>query len=454
MDQLLTDDVKQQCQSLIDAPTWWVALSGGMDSVVLLHLLCALIKNPCHVNPPRLVAIHIHHDLSPNADQWQHFCARLCDQLGCELVVGKVAVVNRGKGLEAEARALRYRAIAEQVAADDVVFTGHHQDDQVETLLLRLLRGAGLMGLRGIKADGQVYGCRLVRLLLTVPRAQIEEYGKRYQLSWVNDESNDNLHFSRNYMRREILPLLAAHWPSYRTAVTRSGLWLTEAEQALAEYAEQDLLSVAGDDRWGHYMAIPVLLSMSLVRRKTVLRYWLIGRECMLPSAVEFVAIVDQLGDADSGAELYRGEYRLMVFAQKLYIDRGSKTDKSDYHFTVESLPSVLDTPAGRLYFTEPSYDRVDQGFAVAASLPLTVVSRQAGQSVRPVGRGGSRRVKKLLQEHQVANWFRQNLPMIYAANEVVAVADCVACEHAGASEITIIVRWQPLIKTSLDERR
>ncbi|CAH0990696.1 tRNA(Ile)-lysidine synthase [Sinobacterium norvegicum] len=443
MNQLLTDDIEQQCQQLIDAPTWWVALSGGVDSVALLHSLALFLQLSPQQTKPRLVAIHINHGLSANASQWQQECADFCRQLGCDLVIERVDVINQGKGVEAEARAQRYRAIAQHLAAEDVVFTGHHLDDQVETLFLRLMRGAGLLGLQGVKRDGVVFGCRVVRLLLSVPRADIEDYACHHQLEWVDDESNNDPRFDRNFLRHQVLPLLSNRWPRYRAAVDRAVQWLSEADHALQEYSQQDLQVLAGKDRWGGYLLLSPLIEMSQVRQKTVLRYWLAGHNCRLSSAVEFDAIVAQLARVKSGAELYRGDYRLMAFADKLYLVDRNDSECVDYSYGVDCLPMTLETPGGRLVFTEPS-DDVEEGLLVAAPLPLRVAGRDLGQSVRPIGRGGSRSVKKVLQEHKVPNWYRQTLPMIYAANQVVAVADCVACEHDLPADSAFVVRWQP----------
>jgi tRNA(Ile)-lysidine synthase len=184
-----------------------VALSGGVDSVTLLHQLRA--RGP-------VTAIHVHHGLSPNADRWAAFCRRLCKRLDVPLTVVKVRVVKRGQGLEAAAREARYQAFSQADA--QCIALAHNLDDQAETVLMNLLRGAGRRGASGMPAQSRFKGKTLLRPLLDTPRQEIEAYARRHRLAWVEDESNADDALTRNFLRRRVGPLLQERFPGWKPA--------------------------------------------------------------------------------------------------------------------------------------------------------------------------------------------------------------------------------------------
>src|SRR5437763_16274668 len=187
-----------------------VALSGGVDSVVLLHALRA-------ERHEALRAAHIHHGLSPNADRWAAFCRRLCKRLGVPLTVRRVRVARRGEGVEAAARAARYAAFAK--LPFDLLALAHQLDDQAETVLMNLLRGAGLRGASGMPARATFRGRTLIRPLLEVPREAIVAYAREHELDWIEDESNQSDAYARNFIRLHVAPLLSARYPRWREAL-------------------------------------------------------------------------------------------------------------------------------------------------------------------------------------------------------------------------------------------
>lgn len=219
------------------APAWHIAFSGGLDSTVLLHLLANLANTD---TLPPLGAVHVHHGLQTAADAWPAHCQSICDNLGVPLRVMRVQV-QPGASLERAARDARYQAFIEVTGAGQVLLTGQHRDDQAETLLFRLLRGAGVRGLSAMPAQRPLAAGYLVRPLLEVSRAELEAYAEEYQLEWIEDPSNADSRFSRNYLRHRVLPTLTERWPQAVSSLARTAEHLSEAQGLLGELAVMDL---------------------------------------------------------------------------------------------------------------------------------------------------------------------------------------------------------------------
>ncbi|MEM7294186.1 MAG: tRNA lysidine(34) synthetase TilS, partial [Pseudomonadota bacterium] len=214
---------------------WLLGYSGGLDSSVLLHQLAAIAQRPA------LHAIHVNHQLSPYADNWQAHAQMVCDQLQVPLTVITVpAPENRGKGLEDAARAARYQAFESVLEEGDVLMLAHHQDDQAETMLLRLLRGAGARGLAGMPQQRVIGRAELLRPLLDRGRADLEAYAQANQLKYITDDSNDDTRLDRNYLRSEVMPMLASRWPGFARNWKHSADVLAATSEALDELAEID----------------------------------------------------------------------------------------------------------------------------------------------------------------------------------------------------------------------
>jgi len=249
---------------LVPAERLCVGLSGGCDSVVLLHLLSRLGLGA------RLSAIHVHHGLSPNADQWAVFCADYCCRLAVALDVVRVEVDRQsGLGLEAAARQARYAVLA-NCTADSLVLA-HHQSDQAETVLFNLLRGAGVAGAAGMPVERSLGTRRLLRPLLAFSRAAIEDYARQQGLVWIDDESNIDLRYSRNFLRHEILPRLSARFPQAEASLALAASHFGETDQLLAELAAVDWQKVQESD--GQTASLRAMRALPLPRLKNLLRY-------------------------------------------------------------------------------------------------------------------------------------------------------------------------------------
>ena len=264
-----------------------VGLSGGCDSVVLLHALTRLVPGE------RLSAMHVHHGLSPNANDWVSFCSDYCLELGIRLDIRHVTVAaNSGLGLEAAARQARYAAFAG--CAADCLMLAQHRGDQAETLLHNLLRGAGVTGAAGMPPERTFGEIRLLRPLLELSRQEIEAYARNHGLAWIEDESNADPGFTRNFLRHEALTLLSRRFPSAEAALAQAATNFGEAVTLLDELAEMDWATVSVGDT----ARLPALRQLSPARLKNLLRFRLRQLGWRVPVAARLDEFVRQLHTA------------------------------------------------------------------------------------------------------------------------------------------------------------
>ncbi|NLC09122.1 MAG: tRNA lysidine(34) synthetase TilS, partial [Gammaproteobacteria bacterium] len=210
MQHRIVPQVIEQLKPWQRAPAWCVAFSGGLDSTVLLHILATQIPPSSR---PALRAVYIHHGLQQAAEDWPAHCQSVCEQLGVALSVIKIKVAQQAS-VEQAARNARYAAYAEHLQPEELLLMAQHQDDQAETLLFRLLRGSGVTGLQAIPRQRALGQAHLLRPLLGIARQELEDYAQQHQLNWVEDPSNAEEYFDRNFLRRQIIPLLKQRWPA------------------------------------------------------------------------------------------------------------------------------------------------------------------------------------------------------------------------------------------------
>lgn len=272
-----------------------LGLSGGLDSRVLLHLLV-------RVRPSldfELSAVHVNHRISPNADSWGVFCAGLCKDAAVPYRIVEIDVPrDSGLGLEAAAREARYRVLLAQDA--EAVMLAHHQDDQAETLLLQLLRGAGVKGLAAMPEAVDRQGKWFLRPLLEVSRPELLDYARANDLQWIEDESNLDLAYDRNYLRRHIMPVLESRFPAARRTLARSASHLAEAAALLEELARED----AARAMYGGRLDLSLLKVMTTARAANLLRYWLLERSGFALSTARLDDIRSQLLDSRPDARI------------------------------------------------------------------------------------------------------------------------------------------------------
>lgn len=418
----------------LDAPAWRVGFSGGLDSTVLLHLLAGLVRQ----RPlPPLSALHVHHGLQAAADAWPAHCQQVCDALGVPLRVLHVQV-DQGASLERAAREARYGAFVEALGEGELLLTAQHRDDQAETLLFRLLRGAGVRGLAGMPSQRPLGRGLLLRPLLGVSRAELEAYARAQGLRWVEDPSNGDTHYARNYLRRSVLPLLTARWPQALASLARSADQAAEAQGLLEELAELDLAAARATAAPFAWLPVPSLAlaplcALSPARQRNALRHWLAPLTA-LPDSDHWRGW-DTLRDAAPDATpIWRlGQGELRRADGRLWWLCGAWLENPGL-----ALPDLsLDTPEQPLAL--PGNGRVWlRGAGPREGLVLRY--RQGGEQLQLPGRG-RRDLKRLLNERGLPGFVRGRLPLLYRGEQLIAVANLSDLTAADAGDWQL--SWQ-----------
>ncbi|NVZ68728.1 tRNA lysidine(34) synthetase TilS [Pseudomonas costantinii] len=411
MKSALTAKLLQTLAAWRNAPAWHVAFSGGLDSTVLLHLLANLAKTD---TLPLLSAVHVHHGLQAAADAWPSHCQSVCNSLGVPLRVMHVQVQS-GASLERAARDARYQAFTEVIEAGEVLLTGQHRDDQAETLLFRLLRGAGVRGLAAMPVHRPLAGGHLVRPLLDTSRAELEAYAHEHQLKWIEDPSNADARFSRNYLRHRVFPLLTERWPQAITRLARTAEHLSEAQGLLDELAHMDL-QAADQPSPFPWMPLPSLAlaplrELSDARQRNALRHWLTPLT-RLPDSGHWAgwhSLRDAKGDAQPLWRLADGE--LYRCGERIWWLPVAWSEFSDAPVSWPYPQNPLALPGnGQLEF-----------IGNAPEGPLVIRYRQGGEIMDVPGRG-RRDLKRLLNESAVPGFIRGRLPLLYQGEQLLAV--------------------------------
>ena len=361
-------------QKLIN-PKLVMGFSGGLDSCVLLHLLANLRKTL----PFYLSAHHVNHDLSPNAAAWANFCAETCAKLNISFTLSKVKVEqNSGLGLEAAARETRYKALASTDA--DFICLAHHQDDQAETLLLQLARGAGVKGLAGMAAVDATR--KRLRPLLDTPCSDLKAYACVNNLTWIEDESNADMKFGRNFMRHEILPNLAKQYPAIKQTISRSAAHLADCSALLDDLAQIDATDVLKQN--GQQLSLQILASLNPARASNLVRWWLAQSQLTMPSQQQLQQVMQQLLGAKADAAIQ------IKVSDSLTVRR-----YQGYAYLVPDMPasapinllwqgeeSVILPDNSRLVFTK----KMGEGFALnrVKNIKLRIKNREGGERFKP----------------------------------------------------------------------
>ena len=392
----------------------WVAYSGGLDSSVLLHLLAAL--RPA-LAPLTVQALHIHHGLQAQADAWQQHCEATCAALQIPCVSQRIQVtLNPGESLEAAARLARYQAFSAQLAPGDCLLTAQHADDQAETLLLQLLRGAGPAGLAAMPAQRALGAGWLLRPLLSCTRDELAAYAAQHGLHWVEDGSNQDDRYDRNYLRLHLLPILRQRWPSYAHSLGRAARHQAQAASLLSALAVQDGATALAHPAAG--LAVSTLLALPWERRVNLLRHWLQQQGVLAPPERKLQQILTQIAQAApdrlplvrwTGAELRR--YREHLYVSPPLPKPPDPAQVLDW----PQLSQTLALPLGRLSAT-----LAHSGLQLPPQARLQIRFRQGGEHLRC--RGQLKSVKKYLQTQGLAPWLRPFLPLLYLEETLVAV--------------------------------
>lgn len=320
---LTPESILQNIQQLTNAKVLWVAFSGGLDSHVLLDLLARAYAQ----NNFSFGALHIHHGISHFADDWVEHCQRICLDYGIPFKVLYVdGKVTDGQSPEAVAREARFSAFEHFLDQDQALLLAHHAADQAETILLRLLRGTGPLGLGGIRAKATLGKGELIRPLLDIPKEAIIRYAEHRKLKWIEDDSNSNVRFDRNFLRQEVLPLLNARWPHVTRSINRAGELCFEAALLGEAIAAQDLEKVQGLSK--DSLSVSGLLALASIHRRAVLRYWLQHLGHALPSRAHMERIDREVLRAKPGAKprLKIGLYEIWRYKDELKVSQKTQS--------------------------------------------------------------------------------------------------------------------------------
>jgi len=418
------------------SPTLLLALSGGLDSCVLLH---ALVEAQKTLNFT-LRAMHVHHGLSPNANDWADFCAKTCAAYQVPFELVKVMVqMNTGLGVEAAAREARYQALF--AANADFIALAHHQDDQAETLLLQLLRGAGLKGLSAMAAQDAHRS--MLRPLLDVSRLEIEAYAKAAKLAWIEDESNLDKQYDRNYCRHEVMPVLKARFSAASATLARSAAHIAEAANLLDELAQIDAQACVIEGR----MNVELLTALSLPRAKNLFRWWLASLRFSAPTKDRLDDMLAQLINARADASLKvvldkTSDSFLRRYQGFAYIEINHPEQASEIAMIWQGEDALTMPDGTQLVFKR----KQGEGLAIdrLGGHKLRVASRKGGERFKPDLARPTRTLKHLLQESNMPPWLRERLPLIYLDDTLAVVpkigVDCMM--QAAEDDMGLVITW------------
>ncbi len=434
--QQLLQQLRAALQAM-PAQRYWVAYSGGIDSHVLLHAMAALRSQ----YTATLNAVHVNHGLNPAASEWAAHAVAVCETLDIPCHLFNVdAVAAPGESPEAAARDARYRAFAQLIERGDLLLTAHHQEDQSETLLLQLLRGAGPQGLAAMPVLRRLSAGQLARPLLSVSQAQIEQYAQDKSLQWVEDPSNQERGFERNYLRHEVIPSLKSHWPAFAKTVSRAAGHCAEAVTLLDEVAAEDLHQLSG---WVSQQPVPMRLplsglqQMSPQRRRNTLRFWIRMTGLPIVSTEIMKQIEHSLIDAREdaiplvqwpGGELRRYRDALYAMLPLAPLDTATVLQWQWPQQTL-ALPGGLGTLTATVdeAVTE-AMPMAILSLAQCQQQPMTIRFRQGGERCQLVGREHHHTLKGLLQTAGVPPWQRDRIPLIYVGDQLAVVVGHFIC--------------------------
>ena len=410
----------------------FIAFSGGLDSMCLLHAANKILGH--------LIAVHVNHQLQPEANDWEAFCEHQAQYYQIDFHALKIEIQNPESNLEAQAREKRYQEIAKLMQSEDVLLTAHHLDDQAETVLLQLMRGSGVDGLSGMQSVANFQTAKLYRPFLAVSRDELEDYAHSNNLKWVEDPSNLDNKYSRNFVRNQVIPLLTDRWPAATKMLARSAVNLSEANELVKHQTLVDLSVCEGSHK--HSIEIEKLLTFSQARQNFLLREWFILNNYQPPEREQLSKIFSEVIEArdDAMPALKTMQWKVNRFNGFLFLLPAILPEIKDKIIVgsdqLKFQEIELPYPVGRLEI------KLTDNFSVMQKR-ISIKFRSEGDRFKLHGRNGTKKLKKLYQEWQIPPWMRNYVPLIYIEEECVAIADYALCE-SGYSNAVLKITWQP----------
>ena len=395
----------------------YIAYSGGIDSHVLLHL-CASID---HVKD-KITAVYVNHGLQLEAESWGLHCEQVCDNLGVKfLSLNANAKAALGESPEEAARNARYAALKQLLADGDLLLVAQHSEDQLETVLLQLFRGSGLKGLSGMPESMAFGQGKLVRPLLNISKAEIIEYAKAHELAWIEDPSNQQSDYDRNFLRNDIIPLLKQRWSSLDKTVSRSAKHCANAQVLLADIADDLLTTVINHS--DNTLCLNRLQSYSLLQQPLIIRQWFQQLGLKMPHQDFVQRVLEQVvaARADADPVLSTKNYSIRRYRDKLYCLKSSQ----------KIVANDLIWPSGEALLKiaeDVSFEVVESSSGIPSqqwlASKITVKFRSGGEAIKLPGRSGHHSLKNLYQEAGIPPWERIRVPLIYLDGKLAAVGE------------------------------
>ena len=436
----LIEQLDESLQALPENPERSIVLgySGGVDSEVLAFVLAEYAKQHPSI---KVKLIYVHHGLSVNADDWQQHCQEQAEQYQLSFIAKQVEVEQGArKSLEAEARKVRYQAFKKEMYIGDVLLTAHHQDDQLETLLLALKRGQGPKGL-GAMAEQQPLdgGFWQLRPLLNFTKQQIIDFAAHYKLKHIEDESNQDTQFERNFLRQDIIPLLKQRWPAIALTASRSAELCTEQQQLLNEISQEKVAEFIQTSKYANRVFnLHGFYELSPAWQRQLFRTFLDIEQLPIPSKVQLDEILKQLLYAKEDAQVNIKVSGLVVrrFKQQIFCWRTHQNDATDLKELIIDIAQILSTDTKRVNLSareQLSIKLIDKSILASGYAGVRLPDQQETVSVRfslsgnylcyPHFRHKPRKLNKLWQELQVPPWIRRRIPLIFYNEKLVAAA-------------------------------
>ncbi len=445
------ESLKAVLVSYRTAKRWYIAYSGGVDSHVLLHYCATYLANTADI-----IAVYVHHGIQQQADQWGVHCRRQAAVLGVDFMQMDVdGKPEKGESPEEAARNARYTALRSLMQPGDVLLTGQHREDQLETILLQLFRGAGLAGLSGMPLESAFGKGAIVRPMLNVASQQIKAYAAEHGLQWVDDPSNESCDYDRNFLRNRVIPLLKTRWPAIDKTVARSGSHCADAQRYL-QLVDREIFSAVYNyaDRT---LSLSQLQSHDRYVQRHMLRAWFRTLGLRMPSSTRLEQLLNGVVAASPNRDpkLQIDDLVVRRYRDRLYclpvcppVISGYcllwKKNQTSVTLTNHDQLSVIETQAGGI--AKHIWDQAS----------VNVRYRQGGESIRLPGRRGSHTLKKLFQEQGVPPWLRENMPLVYLDDQLAAVGDLWICKEfynaPGAANIRLHWIHDQTIRKSHDE--
>ena len=391
---------------------YWIAYSGGLDSHVLLSL-CHALRAELNLN---LRAIHVNHGISSKASAWALHCNNTCENYDIEYIEHEIKIVwKSGESLEEVARKKRYAVFSNYIAEDDILLTAHHQDDQAETVLLQLFRGSGLKGLAAMPEIKSFGNGLHARPLLSFSRKNLLEYAKNEGLIWIEDESNQDTTFRRNYLRHEIIPQIKSYWPAMTSALSRSASHCAESQLLLDELASELYEQTRGSKI--NTLSVAKLKQLTMQKQRLVLRYWIKQHLLPLPNTHKMKSIQENVLQAasDKLPKIKWGQAVIKRYRDDVYLMSAQSFNASQEIFDWDLKQPLILPGVGKLKVQETK----DRGLSPQIK-KCKVRYRQEGETVTLLKRG-KHHLKNLFQEWGVPPWQRSITPLIFIDDYLVA---------------------------------